>query len=558
MAEITKITTPMLPKENLGTKRPVTEQAFALNDPTKVNKPDQDKNVRERDAGGQALREALGRSAVAPLLRGTNDAIIQIQKMMAMVQMGISTSDIVGSEPMKELLRSMFVPTDQLLALLMEQEGAGVLFKGDAFDVLRDILSKFPENPNVKAAVTNLLKVFEHNVNLDNSVKTILYHCEGLLDYMFTKDRAQFGEYLDNLSATLLPDANAGLFAALREAGLLDSQGNVVVDLDLPLRGPDGEPNPIPYPGTDIPAEGGPAAGQPLTAEQIALLEQLRELETGLPMFAGTRLGVEPDEAAKLLKGNLLPLLSEIVVKYYQNEKIRDSVMVVVHNIVRVDKGTPGALWDAVGKLTESLMRVANIGENFAANLSQSLQRAAGKAKYAENEIMSKLSAVVSQTLRDPESPPIALRQAENLLMSLLQNQSSVMNVLHFILPAQTDDGLVYSEMYVDPDSEERPRGGGGGDDERARKIFLSVESEGAGSMELQFLESGERVEFAMWCADALVEPLRRVKRPLADLMLLHGFTLTGFSVDELVRHHSIVQVFPKLLDRKVGIDVKI
>ncbi len=284
MAEITKITTPMLPKENLGSKRPVTEQAFALNDPTKVNKPDQDKNIREREAGGQALREALTRSAVAPLLRGTNDAIVQIQKMMAMVQMGISTSDIVGSEPMKELLRSMFVPTDQLLALLMEQEGAGILFKGDAFDVLRDILGKFPENPNVKAAVTNLLKVFEHNVNLDNSVKTILYHCEGLLDYMFAKDRAQFGEYLDNLSATLLPDANAGLFEALREAGLLDSQGNVVVDISLPLRGADGAPNPIPYPGADIPAEGAPAVGQPLTAQQIELLEQLKKQECLLSM----------------------------------------------------------------------------------------------------------------------------------------------------------------------------------------------------------------------------------------------------------------------------------
>ena len=110
MAEITKITSPMIPKENLGSSRPVTEQAFHLHHPGKVHKPEQDRDVRDREAGGQALRETLGRTAVVPLLRGTNDVIQQIQKTVAMLQMGIATSDIVATDPMQELLNSLFVP----------------------------------------------------------------------------------------------------------------------------------------------------------------------------------------------------------------------------------------------------------------------------------------------------------------------------------------------------------------------------------------------------------------------------------------------------------------
>lgn len=542
MAEITKITSPMIPKENLGANRPVTEQAYELNRLDKVNRPVQDKNVQDRDAGGQALREALNRQAVAPLLRGTNDAIQQIQKMVAMLQMGISTSDIVGTEPMKELLRSMFVPTDQLINLLFQQDETAILFKGDAFDVLRDILSKFPDNPSVKEAITNLLKSYEYNVNLDNSVKAILYQCENLLDYMYSKDRDQFGEYLDNLANMLMPEHGPS-GAALTALGLLDENGNLKLPLDTPLKNADGTP------------AQNPVTGKPFTEEEIALLEQLRR-DSGLPMYADNRLGTDPAEAAKVLKSNLLPLLGEVVVKYYQNESIRDLVMVVVHNVVRVDKGTPGALDDAVNRLVDTLSRVANLHENFGPNLQESLLRSATKAKFAENEVLTKLSTVVSQTLRSPDSSAVALRQAENLLLSLLQNQSSMMNVLHFILPMETDGGRVYAEMYVDPDSDQRPKGGGG--EETARKIFLSVESEDAGSMEMQFLECDHKVDFAMWCADGLVEPLRRIKRPLADLMLIHGYTLTGFEIDELVHQHSIVQVFPRLLNRKVGIDVRI
>lgn len=535
MAEITKITTPMIPKENLGSNRPVTEQAFHLHHPGKVNKAEQDRDVRDREAGGQALRETLGRTAVAPLLRGTNDGIAQIQKMVAMLEMGLATSDIIATNPMRELLNALFVSPDRLLDLLLQQDETGILFQGEAFDVLRDILGKFPDNPAIRDAVTNLLKVFEYNVNLDHSVKTILYQCENLLDYMFSGDRAQFGEYLEKLADMLMPN-HSPTSHALATAGLLDREGNLL----------------LPHP--DRPGLH-PATGQPLTEEELALLDQLRR-DPGLSAYSDNRLGVEPSEAAKVLKNNLLPLLGEVVVKYHQSEGIRDLVMVVVHNIVRVDKGTPESLEDAVGRLIDTLSRVANLGEHFEASLHESLVRGANKARFSENEVLGKLASVVSQTLHNSEATPVALRQAESLLLSLLQNQSSMMNVLHFILPMETPDGRIYSEMYVDPDSGERPRGGS--EEERARKIFLSVEAESVGSMELQFLESGHKVEFSMWCAEGLVEPLRRIKRSLADLMLVHGYTLTGFEVDELVSHHSIVQVFPKLLDRKVGIDVRI
>lgn len=475
----------MIPRDNTIGNRTHAEHPLELG---KAAKPGNDKKMLDNEAGNQVLRQMLGRTAMAPLLRDGTDTAYQLQRMVSMLQMGISTPEVSGADAIKNLLGSLFASPDQLTALLTQQEAAATLFKGEPFDILRDMLTQFAGNPNVKQNIAGLLKSFEFHVNLENSIKTILYQCENLLDFMFSKDREQFGQYLDDLSKMLLK-------------------------------------------------------------------QQKEATGPGASPYESAQLGAEPKEAAAILKNNLLPLLGEIVVKYYQSESIRDMVMVVVHNLVRVDKGTPEALQESVTELTDALGRLANLGDDFAADLIDALRESAGQAKLAENGVMAKIAETIASALRTVGNNPNAIRQAEHLLMSMLQNQSSLMNLLHFILPLELPGtGKVYAEMYVDPDSEEARRG----KEESGRKIFLAAQSERHGTVELCFWESGERVELSMWCPGPLVEPLKTLKRPLGDLMLYHGYTLTTFDVGELERPHSVMQVFPKLTQRKVGIDVKI
>lgn len=506
MAEITKITTPMMPKENIGNKfKPVSDQAFELTNPDKVHKAGEDNKVGNRQAGNQT--QNLGRSMLQPLFRSTMDLMQAVHKMTVLVQMGISTSDIVNDPQVRELLESLFITPEQLMAAVKEQDQSSVLFKGEAFDVLRDIMAKFENNPKVKDAISQLIKTFEQNVNAQNSVKTILHNCENILDYMFTKDREQFSSYLKGLNEMLLEGEQPGQEAAV--------------------------------PGKEA------VPGDPAAAAQAK--------EAGTAGQTGA-LSIDQKEAAQVLKGNLLPLLGEIVVKYHQNERIRDIVMVVVHNIVRVDQGTPEALREAVGKLVHELRQVANLPESFEQGLLEALKQGGDKVRGAQNDVLSKLSDIISETLRTPTSNPAVLRQAETLMMSMLQNQSSMMDLLHFVLPMQMPDGQVFAEMYVDPDSEEHGDRPGA----NSRKIFLSVESENHGTFELSFLQTEERVDFAMWCPQVLVSNLTAHKRQFADLMAVHGYTMHSFEVSELVRPHSIADVFPKLLKKKVGIDVRI
>lgn len=476
MAEITKVSTPLVIRENTGGRNKITgDQAFELTDTSKIHKPLSESKIHEQKSG-HLLQDGVGREMAAPLLKPIGELAQAFSKLDVLLKMGISVSEAVQNAEIRALLESAFLSPEQLVQALKEQDASAVLFKHVAFDPLRDLAVRFDGNVNITSALAHLLKVFEQNVNTENSIKTILLTCQNLLDYMFSKDRAQFSEYLQGLEEMLLPQNGNG------------------------------------------------------------------------------KLGVEHREASQILKGNMLPLLGEIVVKYNQNEKIRDMVMVVVHNIVRVDQGTPEMLMEALSKLISELKLAANLPEGYEMNLMNAVLNAAQQVKDVQNSTLSKIIASIAETLSSQNVNAATLRQAESVLLGLIQNQSSMMDLLHFVLPIQTEHANMIAELYVDPDSDERV----GRSNEQSRKLFLCFESENLGAFEISILHSGERVELQIWCPDVLVKSLATIKRPIADIIMAHGYTMKNYKVSELTQPHSIAEVFPKLLDRRIGIDVRI
>ena len=560
MAEITKVTTPMVPKENIGSKlRPVSDQAFELTDPSKVHRSAQEGKIADRqpEQAGAHLKESLGRAAIMPLLKNAGDIIQAFKKIAFLVEMGVSASDVANDAQVKELLESLFVSSDKFLGTLLEQDKASVLFKGTVFDILRDILGKFEEVPRVRDAIANLLKAFDHNVNSQNSVKTILYNCSSILDYMFAQDRAQFADYLSGLAQMLLPKEEAAKIMAQVNPEQMAEQAGEAPDGTQKTAEQQQAADTAKAAGTEDAAKAADQAQQAAKGEQAA--GQTAKGEQTAQQAAKGGQAPPPEqmsqkEAAQVLKNNLLPLLGEIVTKYHQNTHIRDVVMVVIHNIVRVDQGTPEALKEAVEKLLAELKQVANVPENFEKNLLDSVKSSAEQAKNTPNNVISRLADIISETLRSPEANPAIVKQAEGMLISMLQNQGSIMDVLHFMLPLETPLGKVFTELYVDPEAGETA----GGRQGKSRKIFLSIDSETHGSFELSFLETNERVDFALWCPDDLVKPLSGLKRHFADIMQTHGYMMNNFAIDTMREPHSVAEVFPRLLNKRVGIDVQI
>jgi len=540
MAEITKISSPLVPKENVGNRfKPDTDQAFDINKLDKTHRLANEGRLLEPRPEHQALRDSMGRAAIASVLKDAGDMSAVIKRLVLLVETGVSAADAMKDPEVRQMLNSVYINPDDLMSFLKEQDQSSVLFKGEVFDVLRDLLSRFPDNPKIRDAVANLLKAFECNVNTPGAIRTILTNCANILDYLFSQDRQQFSSYLDGLAEAILPKFKG----EAQQPGQPQMPGQPgqteqTEQPRQPAQPPSAEQADRPAP-QDRP-------GQPAQPSPHQSPEQGAR-EAAPPMA--------PKEVAQLLKGNLLPLLGEIVIKYNQNEKIRDYVMVAVHNTVRVDQGTPEALRSAINKLLRELRQVANLPEDFTRNLTNTVMLSSREAKQDGNQIMERFIDIINQTLRSQESSPATIRQAETFLMSMLQNESPLMDLLHYVIPIQFGADRMIAELFIDPDN------GGDNDKENGkdcRKLFLCFESQVHGSYEVSILQRGDHIDFAMWCPTHLVKGLGGMKRLVSNIMQTHGFTLSSYSVDEFREPHSVAEVFPDLLNRRVGIDIRI
>ncbi len=559
MAEITKITTPIVPKENLAPKlKPVTDQAFELTDPTKVHKGDNEGKAAERQSENfNLLRESLGRPALIPLLKNAGNLTEILNRIGMLVETGLSASDAANDAAVKELLDAVLLSPNELLPAVMEQDKATVLFKGEVFDIMRDILARFPENLRIKNAVVNLLKAFDLNVNAQNSYKNILYSSYGILDYMFSGDRSQFETYLNNLADMLFP-APQPEAAAQENPQAAQQAGNTAQAQETAGTAQTQETSGAPQPqrAGETPASSQTQSAQAEMDKTLANAVKGRQNgEQEVKSAQASQPPVSQKEAVGILKNNLLPLLGEIVVKYYQNAKIRDAVMVVVHNMVRVDQGSEESLEAAAQKLTKELGELANLPKDFAKQFVDLVKQSAAEARAMPNDVVEKLTGIIEKALLEPGANPAILRQSENMLISMLQNQNSLMDILHFILPLQTPMGQAFTEFYVDPETDESVGGRAQG---KSHKVFISVDSEAHGKFELCFLATGSQVDFSMWCPETLVDSLKGLRRYLGDVMQSHGYTMQGFAIDRMREEHSVAEVFPRLLEKKVGMDVTI
>lgn len=258
-------------------------------------------------------------------------------------------------------------------------------------------------------------------------------------------------------------------------------------------------------------------------------------------------------QQAGALKNNLVPLLGEIVRQYNQEKGIRDAVMSIINNVVRFDKGDRALLIDAIEQFSVLLGRTGSLPDNSADGLISLMDDAMAQARQAPDPVGESIAMLISSSLEEAGSAA-QLKLAQSLMFNMIHNHNPIMNVLHFVLPLHMDNKYSFAELYIDPDSSER-RGNSG---EKTIKLFLCVDSQEHGLLELSFWVHGKDIELSMSCPGVLVNSLGGLKEELSRIASRSGYNLGKYEVGELTRPKNVMHVFPKLITRRVGIDARV
>ena len=521
MADILKITSPISIKskvQNLPSKLP-TDAVFDITNPNQVLKELPKTKSTDEEAGKQSLLKNLNREIFEPLLNSTKTQAEGMRKLVFMARLFEVSSGILS----ENFLDKVFVKPQEMLGELLNQEKGATAFRGEFFDSLR-MLIRLEGQPKLKEAIVSVLKYFEAYVHQENSLNAIVKQGQDLSKMLPKAEAQKLQQQIETLDTMIK----------------LNSMTKQSLSADWENLGEAGNN-----------------------------LKQHERAKSGTGRFGNTAglEGTNRREITTYLKNELIPLLGKIAKRHQGSEKIYNQEMNIIHHIVRYDKADPTMLESSIVQFGDEFKRLTKLTDEDLlemrrlvfdqAKLEQQLTEKPTIDKStletsSVNQDDNDVAALLSKAL-EADSPAKISGIAQNLLLNLVQNESPLIPLLHFIIPFRFLDEDTYGEFFVDKDSRERR-----GEAQNAQSIFFTIQSDRYGTFEVDLLARDKRIDLDIRCPDGLLTPMRDFKGRLRDIIEEQGFRLSGYQVGIYQESQTILQRYPKLAMRKVGMDVKV
>ncbi len=258
------------------------------------------------------------------------------------------------------------------------------------------------------------------------------------------------------------------------------------------------------------------------------------------------------EENIAALKKELIPFLSDYTKTTHDMGKVRDFITLLTLNTARYENGT-------MEKLFGDFQRMASFKDFqkiFGNDLQKILERFLDELTAAKgNEFTDGLLANMNHALNGKGGWEVK-SAFQNIMQSLLVNESVYMPLKHYILPAEVFGNFMFSEIWVDPDCDSRQYGGTG--EEKARKLFIKFDIKDIGFFDLIIFNQGDKVDLQLQYPEKFQEMEKEMKKGIAALVEKNGMVCRKVYMGKSSEPIALSEVFPQIYERKNAINVKI
>ncbi|MDR1247487.1 MAG: hypothetical protein LBK57_10800 [Clostridiales Family XIII bacterium] len=434
-------------------------------------------------------------------------------------------------------IEGLFVDAKDLMDALVNSDKDATVFRGELFEALR-VLAKAEGFPKLREAIVNLLRAFDSQVNRDNALKSLLLQSTRFASYLREEDAARVTDTLNRLETLMnkperTPDLQKELGVLIKSEllPLLQSMATKYRFLN----------------------------GEKLQSNLMEIIHQVVRFDKSdikLLENAMAKLGDELKSFGRLTDDDVADMRRML---FAHLRDAKDAEARAAAN--RGGAAEPGK--SATAQAAESARSAAAPEEGKRGLLSPEQLKAylAGAleedgAKETGKALDGKAAKDIADVLRHAMEMSVSSKAntaAQNMLVQLIENDSPVLALLHFLFPTKYQGNDVYAEVYVDKDCEERKKDAGD-----ARNIFFIIQSDKFGNFEVDMLARDRFIDLDIKCPSLLTDDVRAIRGDLRLMIEELGYRLTAYNVDEYREDRNIMQRFPKLAMRKAGIDVRI
>ncbi len=593
MSEMLRVTSPVAPKDynlNQNVKPQTPEQVFNLGNVDYVNKT----NVRDEQLGEQNLKDGSG--AGLPKL---NTAISKDPALSAVLLKGIiggGAMSVIGATGDAELLNKVTEFANEVLLSpenitddILRQQDEATMFSGKLWGALKEMiagLSGSTVSEEVSSAVLDFLKA----AAAANSRDDILSSISASLRFLAgeTAQSKQLADLLmqtaDKLSAENFGTVKNDVLALVNylEKSLLlsDKTQNLLSLITYNLSRFNGDSaalgesfnsilNMAPDAETadklnsffaqfvensNLPADIKLAAlrDNPSAAAQRSMTMLTERLADAINDAMN---GIAPEKLSEMLsgvneKGGTSTLRNVLA------EFLPDNLKGGLNTLLRSFEHTKD-LNTLIDRLSVIVNRVENMDNKI--TLAQSINlvltemaQVAG-VDYRPPTTMENMLDFLIKNINDPSLKSLSAMGRPEMLQGLLSAPGVFTPLLHFLVPINMDDMKAFGELWADPDAGTDPETG-----ESDRHLFLCFEIEEAGYFELEIYARGKSVNVALMCPEGTQRSYLPLKETIPTLASACGYNAEKMIVEPLKRRRDLTNVFPKLNERRSGLNVSV
>lgn len=255
-----------------------------------------------------------------------------------------------------------------------------------------------------------------------------------------------------------------------------------------------------------------------------------------------------------ILKTEIIPFLSAYIRQTKDYSSIRDLITMLTLNLARYESGAKEPFLEAFHRLLgygEVSRRLEGIDRQVFAE-----QLMAMKHEDESGGLNQKLAQIISGGVKG-EAGYQNKAVFQNLMSSILLNESVYVPLLHFILPADVGGRQFFSEMWIDPDDQSgnRQESGGG---ERAIRLLIKFDIRDLGYFEMVLLYQDGKVDMELSYPPALESRKKQIREGLNIIMDRNQMSFQSLALAVCDRPKAISEVFPKIFERRNTINVTI
>ena len=279
--------------------------------------------------------------------------------------------------------------------------------------------------------------------------------------------------------------------------------------------------------------------------------DQLRDLIAQLEnsLAAGDRQG-----SISLLQQQVFPLMSAYVSQTHDLGTPRELLSLLALDLARYENGTEDKLTEAFHQLSGYGTLKGMLGGIDGQSMLKLLQNSQFAKNTSAAQFADHLAAAAARALRGEGSAEVQ-EVFRTLVKAMLINESVYMPLNHFLIPMEMDGRMLFSELWVDPDAEEKKEGGQG---EKCMKFLFKIDVQGLGFFDVILTNRERDVGIVVSCPEGMVPFSKEIEQNISKILTRNDLNPAAVSVRKMERPVTLTEVFPKIFEGKNSVNVKI